>query len=96
MVPVPLAVIMCTMTLAGSNHIDLGVFCRTGSFPRPINPKTLVIWVGKVILPCQEHYPNIELSTMSMCFKGMLFFTFSQDIDMSFPCICAKFTFCYY
>ena len=41
--------------LAGSKIFDLGLFCQASSFPKP---KTQVIWVGKVILLCHEHFPK--------------------------------------
>ena len=44
--------------------------------------KNTVFWVGKVILLCQEHYPNIELDTMPMCFKMCYLFNFLQVGNM--------------
>ena len=70
--------------LAGSNHIDLGVFCWTGSFPKPKTQISKYLGGEGYTAMSRSKCPNIELSTMSMCFKGMLFFAFHKILTCPF------------
>ena len=83
---------MCTMSWLIHIYTHLGVFCRIGSFPKPKTQINHYLGVGKVILPYQRHYPNIELGTMPMCFKRVIYSPFHK-LMACFPSICIKFIF---
>ena len=68
--------------LAGSNILIWVCFVGLGGFPKP---KTQVLGWGRLYCYVKKQIlPNIELSTMSMCFKGMLFFTFHKVLTCPF------------
>ena len=78
--------------LAGSNIFDLSVLCQTSGFPRP---KTQVIGWERSYYYVKGISQILNLVQCLCALKACNFY-FSQVINMSFPCICAKFTFCYY